>query len=87
MKDIVQGVSMMPTVLRKYGFRFHFYSADRYEPPHIHVDGNGGEAKVWLADLKVAEAGGFSQRDLARILEVVEEHRQQMLEAWNDYFA
>jgi len=77
----------MPTVLRKYGFRFHFYSADRYEPPHIHVDGNGGEAKVWLADLNVAEAGGFSQRDLARILEVVEEHRQQMLEAWNDYFA
>ncbi|MFN3508878.1 MAG: DUF4160 domain-containing protein [Allorhizobium sp.] len=77
----------MPTVLRKYGFRFHFYSADRYEPPHIHVDGNGGEAKVWLADLTVAEAGGFSQRDLARILEVVEEHRQQMLEAWNDYFA
>jgi hypothetical protein len=77
----------MPTVLRKYGFRFHFYSADRCEPPHIPVDGNGGEAKVWLPDLKVAEAGGFSQRDLARILEVIEEHRQQMLEAWNDYFA
>jgi hypothetical protein len=77
----------MPTVLRKYGFRFHFYSGDGHEPPHIHIDGEGAEAKVWLADLKVAEAGGFSQRDLGRILKVVEEHRQQFLEAWHDYFA
>lgn len=77
----------MPTVLRKYGFRFHFYSGDRYEPPHIQVDGNGGEAKVWLEDLSVAESGGFSQKDLRRILDVVEEHRQQILEAWYDYFA
>jgi hypothetical protein len=77
----------MPTVLRKYGFRFHFYSGDRHEPPHIHVDGYGGEAKVWLTDIRLAEAGGFSQRDLARILDVVEEHRQEMLEAWHDYFA
>ncbi|WP_234794618.1 DUF4160 domain-containing protein [Xaviernesmea oryzae] len=37
--------------------------------------------------MKLAEAGGFSQRDLRRILDVVEEHRLMMLEAWNDYFA
>jgi hypothetical protein len=77
----------MPTVLRKYGFRFHFYSGDQYEPPHIHVDGNGGEAKIWLTEIRVAQAGGFSQTELRRILGVIEENRTMMLEAWNDYFA
>jgi len=76
----------MPTVLRKYGFRFHFYSADGHEPPHIHVDGNGGEAKVWLRDGRLAESKGFSQRDIGRILQAVREHGPQMLEAWHDYF-
>ncbi|WP_414707529.1 DUF4160 domain-containing protein [Rhodoferax sp. UBA5149] len=28
----------MPTVLRISGFRFHFYSDERMEPPHIHVE-------------------------------------------------
>jgi hypothetical protein len=27
----------VPTVLREKGYRFFFYMADRYEPPHIHV--------------------------------------------------
>jgi len=76
----------MPTVLRKYGFRFHFYSADGHEPPHIHVDGSDGEAKVWLSDCGLAASKGFSQRDIARILQAVQEHRQQMLEAWHGYF-
>jgi hypothetical protein len=76
----------MPTVLRKYGFRFHFYSGDGHEPPRIHVDGSGGEAKVWLTNLMVAQSNGFSQRDSTRILQVIEEHREQMLEAWHDDF-
>ncbi|MCI0750676.1 MAG: DUF4160 domain-containing protein [Flammeovirgaceae bacterium] len=28
----------MPTVLRIGPFRFHFYSDERNEPPHIHVE-------------------------------------------------
>jgi len=28
----------MPTVLRIEGFRFHFYSDEGNEPPHIHVE-------------------------------------------------
>ena len=27
----------MPTLLRWKGYRFFFYSADVWEPPHIHV--------------------------------------------------
>ncbi|XUY26953.1 DUF4160 domain-containing protein [Agrobacterium sp. rho-8.1] len=67
----------MPTVLRKYGFRFHFYSGDGHEPPHIHVDGADGEAKVWLANVELAQSKGFNQRDIARIIETVQEHRAQ----------
>jgi hypothetical protein len=29
----------MPTVLRSGPYRFFFYSADRGEPPHVHVEG------------------------------------------------
>ena len=38
----------MPTVLRTEGFRFFFYSSDRAEPPHIHVEKGYNAAKVWL---------------------------------------
>ena len=77
----------MPTVLIKAGFRFHFFSADDNEPPHIHIDKDGRRAKVWLADLRLAKDGGFSEPDMRRIMQIVEEHRDQFLEAWNDFFA
>ncbi len=34
----------MPTLLRWRGYRFFFYSADGWEPPHIHVYKDGKEA-------------------------------------------
>ena len=37
----------MPTVLRVDGLRFYFYSQDRKEPTHIHVDRGGSSAKTW----------------------------------------
>jgi hypothetical protein len=76
----------MPTVLRKYGYRFHFFSQDAGEPPHIHVDGHGAKAKIWLEDVSVSKAAGLGQKELARILSVVQEHREEFLEAWHDYF-
>ncbi|MBC7467314.1 MAG: DUF4160 domain-containing protein [Bdellovibrio sp.] len=33
----------MPTILRKNGFRFFFYSNEGEEPAHIHVVGRNGE--------------------------------------------
>jgi hypothetical protein len=39
----------MPTVLRLLGFRFHFYSDEGTEPPHIHVDAGDSECKFWLS--------------------------------------
>ncbi|WP_159294951.1 DUF4160 domain-containing protein [Microcystis aeruginosa] len=38
----------MPTVIRIGHFRFHFYSDEGSEPPHIHVRSPDGECKFWL---------------------------------------
>lgn len=35
----------MPTVLRIGGYRFHFYSHEPGEPPHIHIEYGDGECK------------------------------------------
>jgi hypothetical protein len=76
----------MPTVLREAGCRFHFFSGDGNEPPHVHVDGQGRKAKVWLREVAVAKAGGFSEPELSRILRIVSENQMRLLEAWNDFF-
>jgi len=76
----------MPTVLRKYGIRFHSYGSDMHEPPHIHASGHGGKAKVWLEPVEFAEQQGFNASDIKRILEVVNEHRKEILEAWDEFF-
>jgi hypothetical protein len=41
----------MPAVFRYKGFRFFFYSneGNPREPAHVHVRGEGGEAKFWLS--------------------------------------
>ena len=76
----------MPTVLRKYGIRFHFYGSDMDEPPHIHASGQGGTAKVWLHTAAIAEHQGFKTSDLKRIIEVATDHKDEFLEAWYEFF-
>ncbi|PZO82415.1 MAG: DUF4160 domain-containing protein [Mesorhizobium amorphae] len=77
----------MPTVLREAGLRFHFFSGDGHEPPHVHVDGHGRKAKIWLGSLEVAKNGGFNEAELSRITRIVFENRETLLGAWNDFFA
>jgi hypothetical protein len=76
----------MPTVLRIAGYRFHFFSGDWNEPPHIHVDGDDKRAKVWLREIRVAKTGGFNEAELRRIMQIVSENRARFLEAWNEFF-
>ena len=44
----------MPTVLRIGPYRFHFYSRENNEPPHIHVTREEMEAKFWLRPVSLA---------------------------------
>lgn len=76
----------MPTVLEIEGFRFFFYSADRNEPPHIHIRKAGQEAKFWLDPIRPAQLGRFKQSELRRMIKIVEENQAFILERWNEQF-
>ena len=77
----------MPTVLRSGPYRFYFYSSDRDEPLHVHVSREANEAKFWLEPVRLAWSRGFSASELRRIEGIVAENVQQLIEAWNAFFA
>lgn len=76
----------MPTILREGPFRFFFYAGDGGEPPHVHVERDEAEAKFWLDPIRLERSRGFRSNELNRIRELIQEHRQQLLESWNEFF-
>ena len=76
----------MPTVLRSGPYRVYFYSHEPNEPPHVHVDRDGRSAKFWLEPVALARNLGFSARELSRIQEIVDGHREELHEEWDAYF-
>jgi len=76
----------MPTVLRAGRFRFFFYTGDGGEPAHVHVERDNGEAKFWLEPVRLERSRGFRRKEINRIRDLVDEHRKQLLEAWNEFF-
>lgn len=72
----------MPTVLRVGPYRFHFYSREGGEPPHIHVAREEMEAKFWLRPVALAVNYGYSAAELRDIRRLVEEHCQKLLDAY-----
>jgi hypothetical protein len=76
----------MPTVLRSGPYRFYFYGHEPNEPPHIHVDRDDQSAKLWLDAVGLARNLGFSPPELRKIERLVQEHQQELLEAWNGWF-
>jgi hypothetical protein len=76
----------MPTVLRSGPYRFFFYSGDRDEPPHIHVERDDCEAKFWLNPVALERSRLFARKEINRIQEIIEENQQQLLDSWDEYF-
>ena len=76
----------MPTVLRHGPYRFYFYSNDSAEPAHVHVERDGEVAKFWLEPVRMQRSGGFGRPEIVRISRLVEEHRERIMEAWDEYF-
>ena len=80
----------MPVVFRWNGYRFHFFSneGNPREPIHVHVEKGDADAKFWLFPrVEVAYNHGFGARALRLLEGVVEEHRDEIAEVWNDYFS
>jgi len=76
----------MPTVLRLLNWRFHFYSDEGSEPPHIHVDTGDGECKFWLDPIRLARSYRVDRVELNRIEAAVFEHEAFFLEKWHEFF-
>lgn len=68
----------MPTIIREGPYRFHFYSRENGEPPHIHVARDDFEAKFWLEPVSLASNFGFNKNELKMIRRLVDKHCQRL---------
>ncbi len=79
----------MPVIFRQDGFRFLFYSneGNPREPVHIHALRDGIDAKFWLwPEVVPAYNDGFNARTLRELTGVIEERRDEIGRAWDEFF-
>ena len=77
----------MPTILRIGSYRFFFYSNEMGEPPHVHIQSERKLAKFWLEDVALASSTRFAAHELRKLSQLVEDHKDNLLGAWNEYFS
>ncbi|HEY8036422.1 MAG TPA: DUF4160 domain-containing protein [Methylobacter sp.] len=77
---------MSPTVFKKNGYRFFFFS--REEPRmHVHIVSGDGEAKFWLEpEIELAKNYQYSRKQLKEIELLLEEHYNELISAWQQHF-
>ncbi|MEZ7957150.1 MAG: DUF4160 domain-containing protein [Rubritalea sp.] len=76
----------MPTVFRKGGFRFFFYSND-HRPIHVHVRYQSGEAVFEIEDgIILRESHGIKMKELSKAEELADAHKELIIEKWHEYF-
>ncbi|PYB72578.1 DUF4160 domain-containing protein [Rhizobium wuzhouense] len=76
----------MPTIFEWKGWKFLFFSLDRAGPPHIHVRKDRKELKLWLDPVRVAYNRRVADHEVNAIIDVVNEHRKEFIDAWKRYF-
>ena len=76
----------MPLALQVGPYRFLFFSSDRGEPIHIHVKRDRQLAKFWLNPIRLEKNRGFKEHELNKIAMILQENKEVIIEAWNDYF-
>ena len=77
---------MSPTIFRHGPYRFFFFSREESRI-HVHVTCPDGEAKFWLAPaIELAKNYKLSAQQLKVVESLVHEHREEILNAWNDHF-
>lgn len=76
----------MPTVFHHGPYRLFFYSSDRDEPLHVHVQREDRLAKFWLELVRLARSGGFGRQEIMDIQRIVADNQGRLMEAWHEYF-
>ncbi len=75
----------MPTILRIGQFRFHFYSDEGTEPPHIHVRSPDGECKFWLEPVLLASNRSLKPHTVREIEKLVYANLDFLKESYNEF--
>ena len=75
----------MPTVLKIGAYRFHFYSDEGMEPPHIHIETPSGECKFWLQPIRLARNKGVSPGEIRNIEKLVFEYQDFLQEKYYEF--
>jgi hypothetical protein len=78
---------MSPTIFRKGPYRFFFFSKEEARE-HVHVESGNGTAKFWLKPaIELSVSYGFKVHELNEIRLIIEEHQQEILDAWTKHSA
>lgn len=79
----------MPVIFRQDGFRFLFYANEGSprEPMHVHVlrDSIDAEFQLW-PEVRPVYNDGFSAKVLRELTEVIEQRRDEIARAWDEFF-
>jgi len=77
---------MTPTVFREGLYRFFFFSREETRM-QVHVAHPDGEAKFWLSpDVELAKQTGLGERVISEAEQLVTDHLQEIVDAWNKHF-
>jgi hypothetical protein len=63
-----------------------FFSSDRGEPVHIHIERDEKAAKYWILPIRLAYNHGFSTAELNKVADLVSQHERELAKAWHEYF-
>jgi len=83
-RTILSYYYFMPTVMRIGSFRFHFYSDEGNEPPHIHVETPDGECKFWLQPVRLARNRGVPPLTIRKIEKLIFENQFLLMGKYNE---
>jgi hypothetical protein len=59
-------------------------NANDHNPPHCHIDGNGGIARYNLLKHEWMTSDGFTRKDLEEIKEVIERRYDEIMNTWKE---
>lgn len=74
----------MPKILEVNGYKFYIYTNDHL-PEHVHVVKSGHEVKVVLVpELTITANYGFKSKELRKVIEIIIDHYEFIIEKWHE---
>ncbi|HEX3731222.1 MAG TPA: DUF4160 domain-containing protein [Opitutaceae bacterium] len=77
----------MPKIEIPGPYRFHFFSDEGNEPPHVHVKRDRFVCKFWLNPVLLAGNWGFAAHELFKIEKRVQANHAEIEAVWHEHFS